>query len=504
MSQQDFNTSPAWSPRQSERLLLLLWILSLPLLNPIVHGDGVGYYAYARALLIQHNLRFEEDWRHANLYFSQARTLPNGQLNPNEYTETGYVANLFTIGPAILWSPFLLAAHSFVLVANALGAHIAANGFSNPYLLAMALGTATCGFLGLLFSYLLARKYIEERWALLSTVAIWGASSLPVYMYFNPAWSHAHSAFAVAFFLWYWDRTRDCRTTFQWILLGLLAGLLVDVYFPNGVFLLLPLIASLLAYWSSWKEKNFRKAAQLFTANASFLVVAIMVFIPTLVTRWIIFGGIFRFGTYSELAWDWTAPYWRSILFSAEHGLFTWTPILALSVAGLFFAPRAAKSITLYLGVGAAAYYYLISSYPYWHGTASFGNRYFIPLTPVFIFGFAMLLQRFGILFHSASRAFAISAALSFFLVVWNAGFIFQWGAHLIPARGPVSFSEVARNQFFVVPRKLSAQLRAYLFRRKALMQQIEDRDIQQLKKKSSNSLKHLLPCNTFFLDSFL
>ena len=208
-----------------------------------------------------------------------------------------------------------------------------------------------------------------------------------------------------------------------------------------------------------------------------------MVFIPTLVTRWIIFGGIFRFGTYSELAWDWTAPYWRSILFSAEHGLFTWTPILALSVAGLFFAPRAAKSITLYLGVGAAAYYYLISSYPYWHGTASFGNRYFIPLTSVFIFGFAMLLQRFGILFRSAGRAFAISAALCFFLVAWNAGFIFQWGAHLIPARGPVSFSEVARNQFFVVPRQLSTQLRAYIFRRKALMQQIEDRDIQQLKK---------------------
>src|SRR5947207_12029309 len=237
VDQQDFKASPARPWRKSEWLLLLLWIFSLPLLNPILDGDSFGYYAYARALLIQHNLRFEEDWRHANLYFSQARTLPNGQLNQNEYTESGYVANLFTIGPAILWSPFLLAAHSFVLVANALGAHIAANGFSTPYLLAMALGTATYGFLGLFFSYLLARRYIEERWALLSTVAIWGGSSLLVYMYFNPAWSHAHSAFAVAFFLWYWDRTRDCRTTFQWILLGLLAGLMVDVYFLIGVFL---------------------------------------------------------------------------------------------------------------------------------------------------------------------------------------------------------------------------------------------------------------------------
>src|SRR5438132_11586923 len=128
------------------RTLLVLFLLSLPLVNPIVHGDGLGYYAYARAPLIQHNLRFEEDWRHANLYFSQARTLPSGQLNLNEYTETGYVSNLFTIGPAILWTPFLLAAHTFVLVANALGAHILANGFSAPYLLAMAHGTATYGF----------------------------------------------------------------------------------------------------------------------------------------------------------------------------------------------------------------------------------------------------------------------------------------------------------------------------------------------------------------------
>ena len=35
---------------------------------------------------------------------------------------------------------------------------------------------------------------------------------LPVYMYFNPSWSHAHSAFIVALFVWYWDRTRTTRT----------------------------------------------------------------------------------------------------------------------------------------------------------------------------------------------------------------------------------------------------------------------------------------------------
>lgn len=468
------------------RILLVLFLLSSPLVNPIVHGDGVGYYAYARAPLIQHNLRFEEDWRHANPYFSQARTLPGGRLFPSEYTETGYVNNLFSVGPAMLWTPFLLAAHGIVLAADALGAHIPANGFSTPYILAMALGTAIYGFLGLLLSYSVARKYVEERWAFLSTLAIWGASSLPVYMYFNPAWSHAHSAFAVALFLWYWDRTRRSRTFIQWNLLGLLAGLMVDVYFPNGVFLLLPLSESIFAYWNSWRAKDLRSVGPLFAANISFPVAVFLAFAPTLITRSIVFGGLFRFGSYTALPWDWSAPNWRLVLFSSEHGLLSWTPILALAILGLFFAPRAARSLTLYLAAGSAAFYYVISSYPYWHGMASFGNRFFISLTPVFIFGSALLLQRFAQLFRSSRRAFAAAGTLIFLLVAWNAGFIFQWGSHLIPARGPVSFSEVIHNQFFVVPRQLSADLLRYLFKRKALMQQIEDRDIEQLQKNSS------------------
>jgi len=38
-------------------------------------------------------------------------------------------------------------------------------------------------------------------------------------------------------------------------------------------------------------------------------------------------------------------------------------------------------------------------------------------------------------------------------------------------------------NQFEVVPREMSTQVRAYVFRRHTLMQQIEQRDIEQLKK---------------------
>jgi hypothetical protein len=466
------------------QILLVVFLCSLPLVNPIVHGDGVGYYAYARAPLIQHSFHFEEDWKHANSYFSQSRTLPTGDLRPDQYSMTGYVSNLFSVGPALLWTPFLLTAHGFVLLANALGAHLAADGFSFPYLLAMALGTAFYGFLGLLFSYLLAKKYVEPRWAFLATLGVWGASSLPVYMYFNPAWSHAHSVFAVSLFLWYWDRTRGHRTVFQWILLGLIAGLMLDVYFVNGVFLMLPLVESLIACWNLVKARgSFEAWASFFAGNVCFLLAAVVCFLPTLITRAIIFGSLFRFGAYTILPWDWSAPNWRSVLFSSEHGLFAWTPILALAIAGLFAAPRAARTVALYLALAAASFYYVISSYPYWHGMASFGNRFFISVTPIFIVGLALFLQRFSLLFSSPQRALRAASALLALFVLWNLGFIYQWGAHLISPRGPVSFSEVFYNQVCVVPRAIVADLHRYFFKRRALMQQIEQKDVEQIRK---------------------
>lgn len=470
-------------PLRLYRYLFLFFLLSLPLVNPIVHGDGVGYYAYARAPLIQHNLHFEEDWQHANLNFAQSRTDAGGQLLPEEYTETGYVSNLFTVGPAILWMPFLVIAHILVLLARMFGAHTLADGFSFPYILAMAVGTVVYGFLGLLLSFSLAKKYLGEWFAFFATVAVWFGSSLPVYMYFNPAWSHAHSAFAVALFLWYWDKTRGARSNGQWLLLGLLAGLLVDVYFPNGVFLLLPLLESLRGYAVRWKSPE-QKIAPLLIGNFLFASLFLLTLLPTFITRRIIFGGFLRFGSYSHLTWDWSAPHWRDVLFSPDHGLFSWTPLLLLALYGLLIVPRAARELAVYLGAASLAFYYVISSYPYWDGLSSFGNRFFISLTPVFVFGVAAFLNRFANIFSNLRVARAASAVLIGCFIVWNLGMIYQWGTHLIPVRGPISFREAAYNQFHVVPGQISSRLRSYFLRRGDFMQQIEQKDLEQLKQR--------------------
>jgi hypothetical protein len=463
-------------------LLTILFLVTVPVVNPLVHGDGVGYYAYLRAPLIQHNLHFEEDWRHANLGFVESRLGPDNQFLANQYTSTGRLGNLFTIGPAILWTPFFLLAHVTVLVADSLGGHIPADGFSLPYRALVAFGTAFYGFCGLLLSYLLARKFLNSAWALLATLGIWAGSSLSVYMYFNPFWSHAHSAFVVALFFWYWDRTRPERTWRQWILLGLISGLLVNVYFVNGVFLLVPLVESIQCYVKDIRSKDGAAVAHHLGLNLLYLAVFGIVFLPTLITRKIIFGGMFRFGAYTALAWNWHAPFWHAVLFSSDHGLVSWTPLLGFALLGLFLPFTGARYLQAYLALAAVAFYYVISCYPYWDGLASYGNRFFISLTPVFVIGLANLLQRIGGLFRSFRVAGAAQGLVVGLFILWNLAFIFQWGTHMVPARGPISWREMVHNQFAEVPWQMTHSLQAYFTHRDEMMWQIEQGDIEQQK----------------------
>ena len=206
-----------------------MFVLTLPLSNPWVRGDGVGYYAFARSLLIEQRLDFSKDWSAANTSFRMGRTDAKGQVVPEEYTSTGHLNNHFSVGPAILWFPFLMVAHAGVLAFDSVGGRISPDGYSRPYLTAMGFGTALYGFLALFISFRLARKYAAETWAFLAAMGIWFGSSLPVYMYFNPSWSHAHSAFTVALFVWYWERTRNVRTWSQQSLdlLGAIGGLML-------------------------------------------------------------------------------------------------------------------------------------------------------------------------------------------------------------------------------------------------------------------------------------
>ena len=456
-----------WRSRSgAEKTLIVLFLLTLPFVQPRVGGDGRAYYAYVRSLLIDHNLQFKGDWK-------DPKTLPkldtvDAQGHPvsfNSYTKNGHIANFYPVGPAILWAPFLLTAHAAVLLLRHMGWHVAADGFSPPYLITMALTTALYGFAGLWLSFRLARDYFDERWAFWATLGIWLASALPAYMYVEPSWSHAHSAFAVALFLWYWHRTRSGRTTEQWIVLGLISGLMLDIYFANAVFLLIPLLENCWNCRDAWMDEANRAKTfvGILRTDSLYGAAILAAFFPTLVARKIVFGSAFAIGGYSNQRWRWTSPSLWKVLFSSEHGLLPWTPILALALVGTFMLWRCAPEIGRYLVPAALGFYLLISVYPWWGGIVSFGNRFFISLTPIFVIGLACAFSEFARFWSDVRGAALRVATVSVVLILWNIGLLLQWGTGLMPSIGPVYWDEVLYNQFRVLPGQVIHSIRSRL-----------------------------------------
>jgi len=446
--------SPGPSQRpftQSEKVLLVLFLLTLPFITPRVRGDGIGYYAFARSVLIDHNLQFKGDWKDPNTRPVLIETDKRGKvISAGNYTKTGHIDNHFSVGPALLWAPFLIAAHITVLAFDHAGWAIPTDGFSRPYLITMAVATALYGFLGLWISFRLARKYFDERWAFMATLGIWFASSLPVYMYADPSWSHAHSAFTVALFVWYWDGSRHNRRLRQWVILGLIAGLMIDTYYLNAILLLLPAIESVKKYREAHQKESAQQIGLLMRANAAFVAATFLALLPTLVTKKIIYGGYFDFG-YTE-HWFWNSPALLKVCFSAQHGLFSLTPILIVAVAGIVFLGRKDRELGSYAATVFVIFLYAMGCYERWHGVVSFGNRFFVSLTPIFVLGLAAAFSEFAHTWGDLQGATKRAAVISALLIIWNVGLVFQYGTGLLSDVSPVVWQEVLYNQFRVVP----------------------------------------------------
>jgi hypothetical protein len=442
-----------WRSRSNyEKALFIVFILSLPFLHAQITGDGIGYYAYIRSPLVDHNFGFSSDFRDPKQELEKIFLVDHFVDNP--VTKTGHLPNFYAVGPAMLWSPFLIATHLTVLGLTHLGWRIAPDGHTWPYVAALAGATALYGFTGLFLSFVTARGFLEERWAFWATIGVWFASSVPVYMYLLPAWSHAHSVFATSLFLWYWLRTRGTRSKGQWLTLGLLSGLMIDVYQLNVVFLIAVAYEVLSVYSEIWSTSMGRREmlAKALLSHGLYGVGTLLAMLPTFITRQIVFGNPLSVGPYALKGWNWTSPVFVQVLFSKSHGMFVFTPILVLAIVGLMYFRSLQQTVGTICLLITLVYYYLVSCFAWWYGAVGFGNRFFVSLTPIFVLGLASLFARAARLWHDVRAASMRLVPVTLLLVVWNLGLVYQWQTHLMPRYGPVEWEELVYNQFRVVP----------------------------------------------------
>jgi len=381
--------------------------------------------------VIDGNLDFENEFRHGDALFREVYFDEHGAVRPSMYASTGRVINQWAVGPSILWLPWFLAAHGVVGLLDRFGAAIPPDGFSAPYRWSCAIGTACYGWVAVMLAWGIAVRLTGARAALIATLAMWWASPLPVYMYFLPFHVHALSAFAVAVFLWTWLRALPERAgPTRWLLWGALAGFMVAVYYLNALFVLIVPVE----LWRRWR-RGALSGTRLLACAAALATGAALALAPHVAVKWIVHGSPLATGYSDEFFW--TTPRLWQVAFSAEHGLFLWTPVWIAAVAGLVqLARRQPPS-------GAGCSRCSCSSTTVWPairtGTASrrLGTGSFLSFTAAFALGVGALAQQTDQAAR-AWRARAVAPAVLILLTAWNLGFMFQWGANLVPSRGPV------------------------------------------------------------------
>jgi hypothetical protein len=358
-------------------VLVAVWIVSIFLwMAPgYVKPDGAGYAAYLPSAFLDHDLLLFDEWARLGMIRGDAIAFTN--VTPN-----GHLSDHWTVAPAMVWLPAYLAADA-ARDALPMLRGFPRNGFSLPYAIAILASSAMAGLAVLLLGVRAAVPITGRFAATLAAVGIWFGSPLLWYSLRHATMGHAVSAAACAVVVAIGLSLR--REITGWKIFGaaLVCGFAFAVRPQNLTFVLVPMIVagSLPLLRRSW------------IAAIGFVIGAL----PELVVSQVLYGRPLAFAS-SGGANDWHSferirPFLP--LVSWYHGMFPWTPLLALSLIGLLLLWRDDRRLAAAGIVTVVLQWLIIAAFDrsFW-GMLAFGQRRFDSCTIFFLIGLAALLAR--------------------------------------------------------------------------------------------------------------
>jgi hypothetical protein len=431
-----FRVLPAPAERLDGGRLLLLLIL-LPTLVQFhvaggrLNGDGLMYYPYVRSLWKDFDIDLTNE-------YAQLGLLERGDLAVP--TSTGLRRSIFSIGPAVVWTPFFLMGEAIGRVRALWDPGVDLSGYGPVHVNAVCLGSLLYGFLAILLIHSLLRRYFCRATALGAVLLVWGATFLHWYMVEQPAYAHAASTCAAALGLWLWDRKRGTRVTGGFFLLGIALGLAMCIRWQNGVLLLLPGF-ELLA------RARARPAAlaRLLAPAAALAAGTVLGALPQLAAWKALYGEwLLRYPPHGADFLRLDHPFVLETLFSSRHGLLSWTPVLWTGYLGFLPLSRRLPTVAAPLLAPLAAMTYVnLCSGDWWAG-GSFSNRRFDSVLPILALGVAASIDwGRAQLKRRPETALALVGVL---LVAWNVLLAEQLRRGFLPRDATVAFPSLAAN----------------------------------------------------------
>ena len=435
---------------QRPRLALIcVFLLSLPAITPRLYSsDEVQYFAYLRSLWFDHDVSFQNEYEH---FYDAGIARSDGfhETFLERTTQTGRRINFGTLGCAILWAPFYAVGD---VVAHVSGAP--PDGYSKPYVSAVAYGSAFYGFVAVLLGIGCAERLGFN--GVLPGLMVWLGTPLLFYMYVAPPFSHACSAFAVALFVTMWLRVRGEWTPAGLFALGVTAALMAMVREQDAFFVAGPAVDFVIAL-----------AARRATVAAGLAGVAggAGAYVPQAIA-YLRLNGHLGPDASVEHKMSWSAPHAIQVLASPEHGYFIWTPIAAIAILGLILMASRPdlRRVALCMLLMVAFQVYIGGSVESWTVAGGFGQRRFVALSVLLVIGLSALAARVGSTTSGMRRA---AIAVAVVAVYWNVALSAEFAIGLMD-RQRLQPARNAYDAFVTIPREAPSLAYRYLFDRKS------------------------------------
>jgi hypothetical protein len=416
-----------------------------------ITGDGLGYYAWLRSLLIDGDWSFDNE-------FDQYNPLHHGTPPRDNRTELGYRANPWSAGPACVWATTVVPGHLLVRYLHARGWPWPADGYSLPYQVLVGATTLLVSFIGLGFLYGICLRFARPSRAALAAAFATLGSSLVVYNTIQPSMAHGIATAFLAGLVWYWLKTYGTLHRRRWFLIGVAVGAIMSMRWQLVTFATLPAAEAVLVAATAWRTRPGRVPWKVLVGLVLAGLGAVVGALPQMTAWRFVYGHWVAHPI--PVTPHWLAPSWTDLLVSRNRGFFYWTPLTLLACAGypvywLWGRRSGAPAPAVPPACGSRAAVFLAGSFllqlyvlaslwgPHVYiGPGAFGLRHLTEALVVLAPGLALLLEL------APPRWFRLLCAVASGLILWNFALIAEKRAGLLPGNSGADPSTLVGNLF--------------------------------------------------------
>lgn len=347
--------------------------------------DVSGYYMYLPAFFIYKDIKkcgFKDEM------LKKYKMTPDFQ-QAFIHEESGNYVMKYSIGQAVLFSPFFFVAHAWA----SMDSNYAADGFTFPYQFMISIWMMIIAFIGLIFLRKSLLEYFSEWPVALSLIGITLGSNYLNFAAIDGAMTH-NALFTIYSLLIYVSIQFHKKPTYNMGLsIGFLVGLAALIRPTEIISCLIPIL---------WGVNIINKEAihnriQFFAQHWKKLLAAVVLTLAIgsiQLAYWKYASGDWIVYSYEDQGFSWLSPHIMESMFSYRSGWLIYSPLMSFALIGFYFLFKKDRSLFFACVIFSILFMYIAFAWDRWWYGGSLGQRAMVQAYPILIFPMCALAER--------------------------------------------------------------------------------------------------------------